>query len=146
MNRVSFNTEGVPPPAWMGKAKLYILEVLNHLRKERWDVSVLLCGNNKIMELNSEYRKKNEATDILTFVQGETVRGRFIAGDIVISLQALDENTGYFGVSSDEELRRLLIHGILHLDGMDHKTNSGTEPMLELQEKILTEITGETII
>jgi probable rRNA maturation factor len=66
--------------------------------------------------------------------------------DIVISLDTLKENARRFNVSEDEELRRLLIHGILHLDGMDHKTNEETEPMLLLQEEIITEFAEERIM
>jgi probable rRNA maturation factor len=69
-----------------------------------------------------------------------------LPGDIVISLESLAENSGYFHVSQDEELRRLLIHGILHLDGYDHDTNEGTEPMLQLQERLLAELAGEYIL
>jgi len=146
MNRVSINAEEVPPPAWGRKAKQYTGRVLEYLKKDRWDLSVLFCNDKLIKNLNSQYRKKNTATDILTFVLDETVQGRYIPGDIVISLETLEENALYFRVSADEELRRLLIHGILHLDGMDHKTNDAGEPMLQLQEKILTELTGERII
>jgi probable rRNA maturation factor len=74
---------------------------------------------------------------------GET---RYTAGDIVISLETLEENARYFNTTEDEELRRLLIHGILHLNGMDHETNDKTEPMLELQEAILTRLAGESIM
>jgi len=146
MNRVSFSAEEVPLPAWRGKAKLYILKILEYLEKTNWDLSIMFCGNSRIQSLNLQYRKKDEATDILTFVQGDTARGRFAAGDIVISLETLEENARYFNVPVDEELRRLLIHGILHLNGMDHKTNETDEPMLQLQEKILADLTGERIL
>jgi len=146
MNRVSFRAEEVPLPAWQKRAKAYILQILDSLSRDRWDLSVLFCSNNRIRELNSQYRKKNQATDILTFIQGSMYRGRYLAGDIVISLETLEENAAYFGVSLDEELRRLLIHGILHLDNMDHRTNETAEPMLQLQEKILAEHAGVLII
>jgi rRNA maturation RNase YbeY len=64
-------------------------------------------------------------------------------GDIVISLETLKTNAAYFHVDEDEELRRLIIHGILHLAGFDHPTNNPEEPMLVLQEKILSN--GEKI-
>ena len=146
MNRVCLTAEEIPLPAWRGKAKTYIVKVLNYLKKDRWDISVLFCGNNRIRTLNAKYREKDEATDVLTFTLGVTERGWYIPGDIVISLETLEENAVYFTVKPDEELRRLLIHGILHLDGMDHETNEAAEPMLQLQEKILADLTGEHII
>ena len=146
MNRVNFSVEEVPPPAWEKKAKNFILKVLAFLKKEKWDLSVLFCGNSRIKQLNRHYREKDEPTDVLSFMLGETAHGRYLPGDIVISLEALEENAGYFGVTPDEELRRLLVHGILHLCGMDHKTIEDDEPMLQLQEKILAELAGENII
>ena len=146
MNRVHFNVEEVPPLPWRGRAKAYILKVLKYLKKDAWDLSVLFCGNNRIRSLNAQYRNKDEATDVLSFFLGETLGGRYFPGDIAISLESLEENAAFFKVNPDEELRRLLIHSILHLDGMDHETNEEGEPMLQLQEKILASLAGERII
>ena len=146
MNRVNFSAEELPLPSWRKRARAYILKVLKYLKKDEWDLSVLFCKNNCIRSLNIQYRNKDESTDVLSFVLGETVRGRFLPGDIVISLETLEENAGFFNVDPDEELRRLLIHGILHLDGMDHETNGEDEPMLQLQEKTLAFLAGEHIL
>jgi probable rRNA maturation factor len=150
MNRVDFSASEVPLPPWKTRARKFILKVLKVLDRDGWDLSVLFCGNGYIKSLNARYRNKNEATDVLSFALGETAETekgpRFLPGDIVISLETLDENAGYFGVSGDEELRRLLVHGILHLNGMDHATNKPGEPMLRLQEKILAQLAGERIL
>jgi probable rRNA maturation factor len=69
-----------------------------------------------------------------------------MAGDIVISIKNLQENSKYFKVSEDEELRRLLVHGILHLAGEDHESNSPEEAMLRRQEEILARLGGESIL
>ena len=142
MNRVFFNCEGVAQPPWTLAAERFIKSVLKTLGLKNWDLSVLFCDNSRIKELNSKYRNKDEATDVMSFPLGETGPGRrFLAGDIVISLDALEENTRFFKVSADEELRRLMVHGILHLSGNDHATNSAEEPMLILQEEILAGVT-----
>ena len=147
MNRVSIIAEEEVPLLFnKKKAESYILSILDHIKKNNWDISVLFCGNKRITELNMQYRNENEATDVLSFTIGEEKQGRYIAGDIVISLETMEENALYFGVSSDEELRRLIIHGILHLDNMDHQTNDAHEPMLKLQENILAELTGVNIL
>ena len=140
MNSVLFNAEGITLPSWTKKAGDFIKSVLETLELRNWELSVLFCDNAYIKSLNAQYRNKDEPTDILSFPLGERARdGRFLAGDIVISLDALEENTRLFKVSADEELRRLLVHGILHLCGYDHATNGAEEPMLALQEKILRE-------
>ncbi|GHV79264.1 endoribonuclease YbeY [Spirochaetia bacterium] len=146
MNRVAISAEEVPLPAWSFRIQGYILKVLARLEKDRWDLSVLFCNNAYIRSLNNKFRSNDEPTDVLSFVQGTdytdeaTGETRFLPGDIIVSLETLAENAHYFQVPQDEELHRLLIHGILHLSGMDHETNEGAEPMLKLQEAILAEM------
>jgi probable rRNA maturation factor len=150
VNRVETNAEEIPLPAWAGRAEKFILRVLEELGRDGWDLSLLFCGDSCIRSLNARYRQRDEPTDILSFPMGETLEEqgerRYLSGDIVVSLETWMENARFFGVSPDEELRRLLIHGILHLDGMDHPTNEKTEPMLLLQEKILESLPAERIL
>ncbi|MDR1909271.1 MAG: rRNA maturation RNase YbeY [Spirochaetaceae bacterium] len=144
MNRIEINAEEVPLPAWTPALVLYIERVLEALHKTNWDLSVLLCNDTRIRSLNNRYRGRDEATDVLSFSLGETLHeaegDRYLPGDIVVSLDSLGENARYFGVKEHEELRRLVIHGILHLDGMDHATNDAGEAMLQLQEKLLNDL------
>ena len=141
MNRVEFRAEELPLPPWSQEARSFILNVLDLLGLSNWDISVLICNNSYIKALNSQYRNKDEPTDVLSFPLGERSRaGRFLAGDIVISLDALEENARFFKVTVEEELRRLLVHGILHLSGEDHATNKADEPMLIKQEEILAKL------
>ena len=145
MNKVLFRAEELPMPPYKDELELFILRVLDRLGKKNWEVSVLFCSNRYIKSLNAQYRNKDEPTDVLAFPLGEkNPAGIYLAGDIVISLDALEENTRYFDVPSGDELRRLLVHGILHLSGMDHATNKAGEPMLETQEEILAALTEKT--
>ncbi|MCA1950062.1 MAG: rRNA maturation RNase YbeY [Treponema sp.] len=151
MNRVEISsTESLEPLPWMHKLESFALLILEKLEKNNWDISILLCDDETICQLNAEYRNKNEPTDVLSFELGETVEEdgekRFLAGDIVISLQTLYENAHYFSVEPDEEFRRLVIHGILHLSGMDHQTNDASEPMLQFQELLLEQTKEEHIL
>ena len=165
MNRVSVNVAhgscpDMPEQNWSKSPEKtlskalggFARKVLVRLGRDNRDLSVLLCDDSIISDLNSRYRGKAEPTDVLSFAQGEGEiippdnDRRRLLGDIVISLDTLRKNARRFGISEDEELRRLLIHGILHLDGMDHKSNRKTEPMLQLQEKILADLEGEHIL
>jgi len=150
MNKVELNSQEVDLPSWSGKACNYALKVLDEINRDNWELSILFCGNKTIASLNNQYRYINEPTDVLSFNLGETVqdgeRTVYLPGDIVISLETLTENAKYFKISEDEELRRLLIHGILHLDGMDHDSIEQNEPMLALQEEILKKLNNEQII
>jgi probable rRNA maturation factor len=150
MNNVTVNAQEIELPSWSGSIKSFALKVLDEIKRENWELSILLCNDKTITELNSKYRNKNEPTDILSFNLGEQMQNGensvYLPGDIVISLDTMRENTEYFAVNEDEELRRLVIHGILHLDGMDHQTLDEKEPMLILQEKILKRFKDEHIL
>jgi probable rRNA maturation factor len=137
MNVVSIHTVSVTTPP---SIEAFILAALEFLKKDKWELSLLFCDDAYIRDLNKRFRDKDEATDVLSFSLGEQDGERYLPGDIVISLETLRENAAYFGISEDEEVRRLVIHGILHLDGMDHATNEADEPMLQLQERILKEV------
>ena len=132
--------------------KEFLRQVLDKLDKDKWEVSVLLTGDAFIQKLNREYRGKDEPTDVLSFAQVDSnedfpdKRDRFYAGDIVISMETLAKNADYFGIGVNEELKRLLVHGILHLSGMNHENNNPDQPMLVKQEKILNQFTGVVLL
>jgi probable rRNA maturation factor len=150
MNNVVVNAQGLILPSWSGSICCFALKVLEEIKRDNWEISILLCTDKVITELNSQYRNKPEPTDILTFNLGTEMQDGdktvYLPGDIVISLDTLQENAGYFQTTKDEELRRLIIHGILQLDGMDHETLDEKEPMLALQEEILNKLKNEKII
>ena len=150
MNRIAIDWRDMKEPSWLGSAERFAGSVLEVLEKDNWDLSLLFCSDDFIRTLNRDYRGKDEPTDVLSFAMGETVEeeGRpvFIAGDVVISLPALMRNSAEFGVEPDEELRRLIIHGILHLSGFDHEDNDPLQPMLVEQETIVRKIQGENIL
>ncbi|MBU0934507.1 MAG: rRNA maturation RNase YbeY [Spirochaetes bacterium] len=123
----------------------FAARVLEHRGKEGLDVSIVLCDDAFIADLNSMYRQKDGPTDVLSFEQGESYVSadgvkRILAGDIVIALPSVQANAGAFGVAFTEELQRVIVHGLLHLDGMDHATNEPAEAMLQLQEQLLKEL------
>ena len=132
--------------------KDFLHKVLDKLGKDKWEVSVLFTGDAFIQQLNREYRGKDEPTDVLSFAQVDSKEafpdkgGRFYAGDIVISMETLAKNAEYFGISVNEELKRLLVHGLLHLSGMDHENNDADQPMLVKQEKILKKFSGVVLL
>jgi len=147
MNQVEVSVEGIGTPDWLERARSFALSVLDALGKDGWDLSLLLCDDAFIRGLNRQYRDKDEPTDVLSFEQGETYRDpageeRFLAGDIVVSLDSLRRNADDNGVPRDEELRRLIVHGVLHLSGMDHEDNDPSRPMLVRQEELLKLLSG----
>ncbi len=150
-NRIAVDCEeGMDVPSWIDRVEPFAQKVLARLDIEGWELSILFCGDSFIQKLNAQYRDIDSATDVLSFEQGDEYiddedRTWFNAGDIVISLPALDRNAEDFSVPRDEELKRLIVHGILHLDGMDHSDNSPEQEMLQFQEHLLAGFTGDKV-
>ena len=86
--------------------------------------TVLLTSNRQMVQLNRRFRGKNHATDVLSFPSPTFVEG--FAGDIAISLDIADANARALGHSLAEEVKILVLHGILHLAGYDHETDNGS--------------------
>lgn len=90
--------------------------VLKGLGYSDCELSVLLTGNDEIRELNRDYRNMDRPTDVLSFPMDD----KYLLGDIAISVEKAEKQAREFKVTKDEELGRLLVHGILHLIGYDH--------------------------
>lgn len=154
MNSIDIGCRGIDEPEWLSRVEPFLQWVMQELDLSGWEVSLLFCSDDEIRILNRQYRGKDEPTDVLSFAMGEGPdfpvflgeegEGR-PAGDIAVSLDSLAANAAYFGVPEGQELRRLLIHGVLHLAGHDHDTNDPEEAMLQLQESILERI-GEKLL
>ncbi|MDP2815372.1 MAG: rRNA maturation RNase YbeY [Rectinemataceae bacterium] len=143
MNSVDTGFHDIAEPEWLDRAESFSQRVLSGFGVDNRDLSILFCGDAFIQMLNREYRNRDEPTDVLSFEQGgeytdESGQKRILAGDIVISLEALSRNAEEFAVPYDDELKRLIVHGILHLSGYDHEDNDTTRPMLVLQEEIMS--------
>ncbi len=137
--------EGIEEPKWISSVETFLQKILDERKHDNWELSVLFCSNEYIANLNKEYRQKDGPTDVLSFEQGEEYIDddgnlQYIAGDIAISVEFLYNNAKDFDVLPDEELKRLLIHGILHLEGYDHgdaHIGEDTNEMFEIQECLL---------
>lgn len=142
MNHVEITGLDVDIPGWSESCRRFTEKILEKIGLDGWEVSVAFCSDVYMKSLNATYRHIAAPTDVLSFSQGdgETPAGTTIAGDIVISLDTLAAQAKEFEVAETEELKRLIIHGILHLNGMDHDTNNPDEAMLQLQESLLIEV------
>ena len=155
MNEFDLAWIGMNEAPWANKVSAFLERVLVHLGIQHWEVSVGFYSPREMQTVNAKFRKKDEATDVLSFPQfepgdlaleHESEPGQTIAvGDILVCPDIVQANADYFGCSYDEELRRVLVHGLLHLKGLDHKTNDAEEPMLQFQEEILSTLKDYTV-
>ncbi len=138
MNSVDVSLSGIEEPTWLDAYRTSCREVLDRLGAEDWDVSVLLCDNQTIRELNRRYRDEDSATDVLSFPQEEMGPGfdRYhgVVGDVAISL----EYAGRW-----KHLMRLTVHGLLHLAGYDHGTPEDKADMDRRQESVVGDISED---
>ncbi len=149
--------EGVPEPEWFSSIEDFALKVLEELEYDGEEISMMFCSDPLIQQLNRDYRQIDSATDVLSFENGteytdEEGKTWLQAGDIAISVDTLPKNAEYFEVSQNEELKRLVIHGILHLNGYDHgeeHVEKGVEPvceMLVLQKKLMDRFENTVLV
>lgn len=111
--------------------------ILSSEKKKGCKINIVFTGNDFIQEVNTRYRMRNCATDVIAFGFSKKDCG-YEGGDIFISVDKAAENAGKYGVSSKEELVRLIIHGVLHVIGYDHeKGGAGKKNMMRKQEKYL---------
>ena len=102
------------------------------------EVSVLFCDDDRIRSLNKAYRKKNAATDVLSFPQGASpIPGTCLLGDIVISLETVVGRNGSDRAAMRDDVRLLFCHGMLHLLGYDHGTAEERRTMNAKQAQYL---------
>jgi probable rRNA maturation factor len=114
------------------------LEVLGLSKVE---LSIALVSDVQIKRLNKRYRNKDKPTDVLSFPIGEKVEDWLILGDIVISVDTAKRQAKELGHSLEEELKRLLVHGLVHLLGYDHELGGEEEKkFFELEEFVLREL------
>lgn len=98
------------------------------------DISFIFTTNEHILRINRDYLNHNYFTDVISF---DYTDGNIITGDVFISLDQVNENASYFGVAEEDELRRVMIHGVLHLVGFKDDTAGERETMREMENEAL---------
>ena len=121
--------------------------LLQKVGKGRAEVSLLLTDDNTIHEMNRAYRGYDKPTDVLSFAQEETAGDMpalpalpgqpALLGDVVISVETAVRQAQKHGVSLEQELALLTVHGILHLLGYEDETEAGALQMREREQEIL---------
>ena len=80
------------------------------------DINIIFCSDNYILDVNMKYLQHDYFTDIITFDYCEK---KVLSGDLFISVDSVRENSVYFGTEFEDELNRVIVHGLLHLIGYD---------------------------
>ena len=133
---VTFLSEGVQIPAALNQAKVseWVECVARSYGKEPGRVTYIFVGDERILEVNRQFLGHDYYTDIITF---DYTEGKHISGDLFISLDTVRSNAEQLGVTYGNELHRVVIHGILHLCGINDKGPGEREVMEAAENKAL---------
>jgi len=132
---ITYNVENVKMPAIKRReTTAWIRRVADTYGKKVGEVGYLFCDDEHILEVNREYLGHDYYTDIITF---DYCEGNTLSGDLVISLDTVRTNAEKFRKNYDEELHRVIIHGILHLCGLNDKGPGEREVMEAAEDKAL---------
>lgn len=132
---ISYQTDGVKMPAIKRKENsAWVKAVAASYGKKVGEIAYIFCSDDKILEVNRQYLQHDYYTDIITF---DYCEGDTISGDLFISLDTVRTNAEQEGTTYDEELHRVIIHGILHLCGINDKGPGEREIMEAAENKAL---------
>lgn len=132
---ITYCAEGVKVPSFRRRVvTAWIRKVAAGYGKKCGEIAYVFCNDDKILEVNRAYLGHDYYTDVITFDYSE---GNVISGDIFISLDTVKSNAQQFEQPYETEVYRIIIHGILHLCGINDKGPGEREKMTECENKAL---------
>jgi probable rRNA maturation factor len=137
MANINYFTEdvkfSVPNPR---KTRTWLIESADAEGVEIGSINFVFCSDKYLLSLNSQYLKHNTLTDIITFDNSE--ERKHLEGDVFISIDRVKDNASKFHTSVEDELRRVMIHGVLHLVGFKDKTEKDKSQMRKREDHYLS--------
>ena len=132
---ITYQTEGVKLPSIKKRENnAWIKAVAAQYGKRVGDVAYIFCDDERILEVNREYLQHDYYTDIITFDYSED---NIINGELYISIDTVKENAVEYGQSFPDELHRVIIHGALHLCGLDDHCEEDIKEMRDAENSAL---------
>lgn len=130
-----YTDEGLRPPRLQRTIlKAWLTAVAKGYGKRIGNLCYQFCSDERILEVNRAFLQHDYYTDIITFDETE---GDRLSGDMLISLETVASNAELLGVSAQEELHRVMVHGLLHLVGLGDKSESEAEAMRRAENEAL---------
>ncbi len=138
---ISFNFEDTNTiPLKRNKIKAWIKSCIEKRNGELKDLNYIFCNDDYILNINRQYLNHDYFTDIISFDYSEydyETQKTLVSGDLFISLDTVRSNSKLIGVEFEEELHRVIIHGVLHLLGFKDKTEQEEKEMRKEEEECL---------
>lgn len=141
-NSILWNNQNVDLPALdYPRTEKWIADVAREHGRILGDLAYIFCDDDKIIEVNRQFLQHDYYTDIITF---DYSRGKLISGDMFISLDTVASNAQGLGVDYRMELMRVIIHGVLHLCGINDK-GPGERDIMEHNENEALRLYGDDL-
>ena len=135
---IHFYSENIPQPKLQKRLlSAWIKDTATLYGKKTGEISYVFCDNAKILEVNRQYLQHDYYTDIITFDDNE---GNKLNGDIFISLETVADNAKEFKTTFENELHRVMIHGILHLCGQNDHSKEERAEMIRKEDEALSRL------
>ena len=140
---ISFYSENIELPK-IPKRKIasWLKLIAQKYGKKIGEIAYIFCDDEKILEINRQYLQHDYFTDIITFDYSEK---NTVSGDIFVSLETVKSNSEKFNTLYDNELHRVIIHGILHLCGQNDKTPEEQKLMREKENEAIAQLKDMSI-
>ncbi|MBA3971405.1 MAG: rRNA maturation RNase YbeY [Bacteroidetes bacterium] len=116
------------------RLKTWITSTIVKKKRKPGDVSFIFCSDEFLLEMNKQYLDHDTYTDIITFDYSKEDPKQAISGEIYVSIDRVKENAEKFSKTFEEELHRVIIHGVLHLLGHSDKTKAAKEEMRKQED------------
>lgn len=118
----------------IAKLRQWIKSVIEREKKRQGDINYLFSTDEEVYNMNVQFLNHKTYTDIITF---DSCEGKTISGDIIISIDRVKENAEKLQIAFEDELHRVMIHGVLHLCGYKDKTSGDKSTMRAAENKCL---------
>ena len=132
-----FSEDTISPELDQKLISEWIINTIQNENKQTGNVNVIYTSDNYLLQINKKYLNRNDYTDIITF---DYCDNQVIAGDLFISVERVYENAVQYNTSYDNELSRVIIHGVLHLLGYDDASDDEKKLMKKKENEYLNRI------
>ena len=138
---ISYQSENIKMPALHRReTSAWLRRVVDSYGRRVGNIAYIFCDDGKILEVNKKFLHHDYFTDIITFDDDE---GNLVSGDIFISLDTVRSNSVKFHTDYEQELHRVIVHGVLHLCGINDKGPGEREIMEAAENKALALLAAE---
>ena len=133
--RINFQTQDIDLVIKeKNKIRLWIVNAIKNEGKKTGDITYIFCSDNYLLQMNQKYLQHDNYTDVITF---DYTEGDRVSGDIFISFERILDNSNILATKLEDELHRVMIHGIMHLCGYKDKQTLERAQMTEKENQYL---------